>query len=105
MSKYGQQIGQGMYQGTSFVAISITTAAATAFSGYPATVIRAFVTVEGSSARYRYDGTAPVVGTGHLINSGDSVQILGLTNIQNFKCISTSAGTTTLMTTFEVDGR
>lgn len=106
MSKYGFEMGQGMYTGTKFESLTITTAAATGFSAavYPLTIMRALVTVETSSIRYRYDGVAPTVGTGHLLGSGDVMAIIGLTNIQNFQSIAVTTNAV-LMVTYEVDKR
>lgn len=102
MSQYGLQVGQGMFKSTNFVVLTVT-ASAQALSSFSAKAIRAFITVEGSDARYRYDGISPDVSTGHLINSGDSIQILGPTNLTAFSCIS--LGTTILMVTYEGDRR
>ena len=102
MSQYGMQQGQGMYKSTNFAVFTVTSASL-ALSSFDAKAIRAMITVEGSSARYRYDGGIPTTSAGHLINSGDAMQVLGLTNISAFKCIS--IGTTSLMVTFEGDRR
>lgn len=106
MSKYGFQTGQGMYTGTKFETLSITTAAATAFSSsvYPAIVMRALFTVETTPMRYRYDGTSPTTATGHQVGSGDAVSIIGLKNIQNFRIIASSASGN-IFVTYEVDSR
>lgn len=107
MSLYGFETMQGMFKGTNFEVLTITTAAATGFTAavYGSKPLRAFVTVEGSSCRYRYDGTAPTVTTGHVMDSGGIAAFLGLKNLQNFLCISTSGGTTTLTVTYENDIR
>lgn len=102
MSQYGFQQGQGMFKSTNFVVLTVT-ASAQALSSFDAKAIRAFITVEGSNARYRYDGGIPTVSQGHLVFAGDAIQILGPTNLTAFQAIST--GTTTLMVTFEGDRR
>lgn len=106
MSKYGFEMGQGMYTATKFESLTITTAASTGFSSgvYPITIMRALVTVETSFIRYRYDGVAPTINTGHLLGSGDVMAIIGLTNIQNFQAIASSTNVS-LMITYEVDKR
>ncbi len=102
MSQYGLQVGQGMFKSTNFTVLTVT-AVAQPLSSFDAKAIRAMITVEGSNARYRYDGGVPTASTGHLITSGDVMQILGPTNMTAFSCIS--IGTTTLMVTYEGDRR
>lgn len=102
MSKYTFQIGQGLFAGTSFAVMTVTSAMS--FASIPPRVMRAFFTVETAPCRYRYDGTAPTASTGHLLGSGDSVQILGLSNINNFSVVAVS-NAATLMVTYEVDSR
>lgn len=102
MSQYDFQAGQGMFKSTNFTVLTVT-ASALPLSSFDAKAIRAMITVEGSSARYRYDGGIPTITAGHLVSSGDAIQVLGPTNLAAFSCIS--IGTTTLMVTFEGDRR
>lgn len=102
MSQYGFQIGQGMFTASNFASVAVTNVAS-GLPPYGLSIIRALITVEGSSARYRYDGSAPTVTVGHMINSGDVIQILGALNLQDFQIIS--QGTTTLMITYESGSR
>lgn len=91
-----------MFKSTNFVTLTVT-AAALPLSSFDEKAIRAMITVEGSNARYRYDGGTPTTSAGHLITSGDVIQVLGPTNLTAFSCIS--VGTTTLMVTYEGDRR
>lgn len=105
MSRYGFEQGVGMFKGSSFE-ILVSTGTSTSFSAvvYGTKPMRALFTVENSSARYRYDGTAPTVSTGHLIGSGDVVAIIGQSNIQQFKVIAVTS-TAKFMVTYEGDIR
>ncbi len=102
MSQYQFQVGQGMFKSTNFAVLTITAVSQT-LASYDVKTIRAMITVEGSNARYRYDGGTPTSSTGHLITSGDVIQVLGPTNISSFQCVS--LGTTNLMITYEGDRR
>jgi len=102
MSRYGFQIGQGMFMASNFTTLTVT-ASAQALAGYGPSIIRALLTVEGSSARYNYDGSTPTSSVGHMVNSGDVIQILGANNLQQFNVIS--LGTTTFMITYETGAR
>lgn len=102
MSQFQFQVGQGMFKSTNFVVL-VVTAAALPLSSFDEKAIRAMITVEGSNARYRYDGIAPTASIGHLVSSGDVIQVLGPTNLSSFQAIS--IGTTTLMVTYEGDRR
>lgn len=62
---------------------------------------RAYITVEGASIRYRYDGTNPTSSEGHLVNPGEDIEILGYDNIANFKAIRTGSADATLRVTYE----
>lgn len=102
MSRYGFQIGQGMFMASNFATMTVT-GAAQSLSGYGAQIVRALITVEGSAARYNYDGSVPTTSIGHMVNSGDVIQILGVNNLNNFQIVS--RGTTTLMITYETGAR
>lgn len=62
---------------------------------------RVFITVETASCRYNYDGTAPTSTTGHLLNSGDVLTIVGDDAISRFRAIRTGASSSTLQVTYE----
>lgn len=100
MSQYGFQQGQGMFNGSGFTVLTVTTSAQ-AFTAIATHAIRAFCSVETGAGRFRYDGGTPTITQGHIVNSGDSFQILGASNIANFLYIATSAGTSVLMITYE----
>ena len=106
MSRYDYAINLGMFQGNSFEVLTITTGVATAFttSVYDNQCMRALLTLESGSCRYRYDGTAPTTTVGHLVNSGDVIGVLSYKNMSAFKIISVS-GTATAMITYEKELR
>ena len=87
---------------SNFATMTVTGSAQT-LTGYGASIIRALITVEGSSARYNYDGSTPTSSLGHMVNSGDVIQILGINNLQQFNVVS--LGTTTFMITYETGAR
>lgn len=60
-----------------------------------------FYTVETGNVRFRTDGTAPTATEGHLLYIGDVLTIEGLTDILNFKAISTTSGTSTLRISYK----
>jgi len=61
----------------------------------------AFITCEDAQIRYRYDGTNPTASEGHILNSGDTLLIEGLTNIENFRAIRTGASDAKIRVTYE----
>lgn len=58
-------------------------------------------TVETGNLRFRTDGTAPTATEGHLLYIGDVLVVEGLTDIRNFKAISTTSGTSTLRISYK----
>ena len=50
------------------------------------------LTLDGASARYRMDGTAPTATVGHLMASGDVAVLHGYWEITGFRIIQVSAG-------------
>lgn len=60
-----------------------------------------FYTVETGNIRFRTDGAAPTAAEGHLLYLGDVLIIEGLTDIRNFKAISTTSGTSTLRISYK----
>ena len=91
-----------MFMASNFATLTVT-GQAQALSGYGPSILRALITVEGSSARYNYDGSTPTSSLGHMVNSGDVIQILGVDNLQQFQVVS--LGTTTFMITYETGAR
>ena len=49
--------------------------------------VRAVVTVESKSIRYRTDGSDPTTTTGHLVYTGGMIVIEGKTNLERFRAI------------------
>jgi len=56
----------------------------------------ALITVETGAVRFTMDGTTPVVTgaseAGHILDIGQSYEILGYPAIKNFKCINEANG-------------
>ena len=50
----------------------------------------AFITLQGGSIRYRYDGKDPDEFTGHLLHDGMSLRLTGIGQLQNFRFILSS---------------
>lgn len=48
----------------------------------------AWITLQGSDIRYRYDGEEPESGIGHILHSGHSLRLQGNNQITNFKACS-----------------
>lgn len=59
---------------------------------------RAIVTAETSQMRYRYDGTNPTTSEGHLLEVGQSIEVLGFADIDNFAIIATGSDGTIKVT-------
>lgn len=80
---------------TNAAAVSLTTAKLNgtgANSKLSAT--RVYITIEVSTVRYRYDGTAPTTTIGHLGNVGDVLTFDGSRNLQNLQFIAVTANAT-----------
>lgn len=56
------------------------------------------LTLETSNIRYRIDGGVPTSSIGHLLNSGGSLTLLGISNIVNFKAIAVTSDATFMVT-------
>jgi hypothetical protein len=80
------------------VAIGFTEGTFAPASTVPAT--GAFVTCEGASCRYRFDGIDPTAVTGHLLQVGDSIDLVGAQNLYNFKAIRDTGVSATLRVTY-----
>lgn len=48
----------------------------------------AFMTLQGSDIRYRYDGGEPTQIEGHLLISGNSIRLHGMNQVNRFRAIS-----------------
>lgn len=79
---------------------SLTASKVTPTSGPPAKA--AYLSVEGADLRYRYDGGAPVGGgAGHLLKDGNSIRLVGINNLVNFRGIRNATTDLTLTVTYE----
>jgi hypothetical protein len=59
-----------------------------------------FLTVETNPIRVRWDGSAPTAAVGHLLNAGDTLEIVGLGNIKNLRMIRSGAADGTIMASY-----
>lgn len=59
---------------------------------------RAYMTVQTNSIRVRWDGGTPTQGNGHLLASGDAIEILGPKAIQQFKMIAEGSAAVVFIT-------
>lgn len=66
---------------------------------------RVFATLETGQIRFRYDGTAPAVGEGHIMNIGDTLVLEGHQSVTDFSAIRTGATSGVLKVTFEYDSK
>lgn len=48
---------------------------------------KALMTIESAQLRWRADGTNPTSTVGHVLNPGDTLTLVGSTNIRNFRAI------------------
>jgi 2-phospho-L-lactate guanylyltransferase (CobY/MobA/RfbA family) len=62
---------------------------------------KAFFTLETGQIRIRYDGTSPTSTEGHLVEVGQSFELDGATNIQQFRAIRTGQTSGVLKVTVE----
>lgn len=60
----------------------------------------ALISVDGSTARFRYDGTAPTASVGQYVANGASLEIRGQQNIERLQFIATT-GTAYVAITLE----
>jgi len=63
--------------------------------------VRAFITAHAGMMRYRYDGSDPTDSSGHLLGSGDSIEIEGYVNVSQFKAIRVGDVSGVLDVTYE----
>ena len=59
----------------------------------------ALITVEAYPIRFRIDGTDATTSTGHLVSVGESITIVGGVNVNNFSCVDTAAGASSVYVT------
>lgn len=56
--------------------------------------VKAMLSVEGDSIRYRVDGGNPTTTVGFLVNNGDIVELEGFNDIKFFKAIRVTTDAT-----------
>lgn len=61
--------------------------------------IALLITVETYPIRFRIDGSDATTITGHLVQVGESITIVGGVNVNNFSCIDTAAGASNVYVT------
>jgi len=96
------QLTGGLYQGYDYehITVGFTPIGFTASKYNPTEgrcAKRVFVTAATTTMRFRYDGTDPDGDTGHTLNVGDTLAVIGKTNIENFRALPTSATTSGLL--------
>ena len=64
---------------------------------------KAFISAEGGSMRYRYDGSDPTTTSGHLLSHGDILEVEGEPNMLNFRAIRVGDRSGTLTVTYEAN--
>lgn len=64
------------------------------------TAYKAFMTAETAEMRFRFDGTAPTATEGHIIDTGDTLELYGNKNVVNFKAIRTGETSGVLRITY-----
>jgi len=67
------------------------------YNGKCATAL--LITVETNPIRFRIDGTDASTTTGHLVQVGESITIVGGVNANNFSCIDTATGASNVYVT------
>lgn len=60
----------------------------------------AYITCEGASCRYRFDGTDPTATTGHLLEAGDQRTVTDTGNLYKFRAIRDTVTSATLRVTY-----
>jgi hypothetical protein len=78
-------------------AIGITAALLLPSTGHKQT--NAWITVEGAPIRFRIDGTDPTAVEGHLVDTGEQIEVTGYRNLQRFRAIRTAAFATVIRVT------
>ena len=67
------------------------------YNGKCATAL--LITVEAYPIRFSIDGADATTATGHLVGVGESITIVGGVNVNNFSCIDTAAGASSVYVT------
>lgn len=62
---------------------------------------KAFVTLETAQIRFTIDGTAPTTSVGHLLESGQTLDLKNTDEIRNFRAIRTGSVSGGLKVTYE----
>ena len=96
----GDQVGYekiGPTTATGFTTTLITPTSG-AYSGLKAKAVQ--IIPEDYAIRIRMDGTSPTAAEGLQIDAGVLYTIIGTTNIVNFECIDTAAGTSSVKCLF-----
>lgn len=81
-------------QWTDFETITVGAAALPLTAAKANLADTALLTLDGASARYRMDGTAPTASVGHMMASGDVAVLNGYWEITGFRIIQVSVGST-----------
>lgn len=63
----------------------------------------AIVTVEDQEIRFRYDGTDPTAGVGHVMGDGDAITLVGPERISRFMMIRKGVSDATVRVTFDYE--
>lgn len=66
----------------------------------PGGALAASITNEGAAIRYTYDGTTPSATVGHKLVDGGIINLVGQSQISQFKCFSVS-GDSLICVTYE----
>jgi len=61
----------------------------------------AFVSLNGGSVRYTYDGTTPTSSVGHVLQDGGVLTLVGQNQMALFKCIQTGSTGSEISVTYE----
>src|SRR3990167_10304574 len=63
---------------------------------------RALITCEDAQIRYTTDGTTPTTTVGHLLEAGQSIEVIGYADIDAFQAIRTGGTDGVLKVTLEI---
>lgn len=63
---------------------------------------RALITAETAQMRYTYNGTTPTTTVGHILEAGQSIEVIGFASIDAFSIIRTGGTSGTIQVTMEV---
>lgn len=85
----------------SFETVTVADTAISLTAGTYTTAIRAVISVETATLRYRVDGTAPTASVGHIANDGDVIILESSIAISNFQAIRTTGTSASISATYE----